>query len=865
MEPSKKKQLFDDPMNYSLISSNSSSAYSPGIVPANPKSTGSLFAMTPTKPQRGKGRIDYSSSGSPSPSLQDQRMEMTPKRSGKMVLDEDGMENDEDFEEDGTVPTAGNGENELDNIDILFAASLSKPSDRELLGDVLYALVGISGTHIKLIRDGTYAVVNPRAELRQRSVCEDAILPIATAYVRVNLFAQYCLQQERGVVSHALGSAIMDVLNEYLMFVAQLEHQFNIGKLTLSSCNCYLQQDPQRTFSVLCRVEDAVTKGKTKGGALINAVYSVREHFRGDARAWKLCDSLVQKATVPYMKMLRQWVCEGDLSHDIYGEFMVEEKEEITKEDLIMDYLNEYWEQKYAFRPSMIPVFLEHYKTKILTAGKYLSVLRECSSKSKNLSILNERVEESDDDDAFDGEGDKDLDDTDEMDDDKESSFVLSEGQKKKKAGKKDEKKDTTKVPIPTVYSENDRELERAVNVAHARASKDLLDLLLGPLRLQEALLSMKHFFLGDQGDFLSQFLEVFSPVLKLKSAEVSSARLNALLDRVFRTSQFDRDMFRDRIRCVYISQSIGMQLVAINGLAVTDDLMLVPGVSPQDEEDPKKLPVMNALAFDCSVDFPLSLVISRGSVAKYQILQRFTLFMRYVESRLNYVWSLHMGSRILNSLLKPLFFVRHKMSMFVKSFLSFVCNEVIEPGWIALTKRIKSALNFDDVLRAHIDFLDSCLLESTLTDLNLIQNATFILNLCLDYAMFAENLDKLLEETLFSASAKAHNSSSSSSQKLLSPSQSPTSLRRSSPTASKSSSPTRNDQASNHIEDMLSAAKEVIDSQSDAINDYNERFNTTFRRFINGLRSYAAGGSTKIGYLISKLDYTNFYSDLPF
>ena len=447
---------------------------------------------------------------------------------------------------------------------------------------------------------------------------------------------------------------------------------------------------------------------------------------------------------------------------------------------------------------------------------------------------------------------------------DQETSFILSKTQKKKKKKEpeKEEKKDAPKVSIPTVYSENDRELEMAINVAHSHASKNLLDLLLGPLRLQEALLSMKHFFLGDQGDFLSQFLEVFSPVLKLKSAEVSSARLNALLDRVFRTSQFDRDMFRDRIRCVYISQSIGMQLVAINGLAVTDDLMLVPGVSPQDEEDPKKLPVMNALAFDCSVDFPLSLVISRGSVAKYQILQRFTLFMRYVESRLNYIWSLHMGSRILNSILKPMFFVRHKMSMFVKSFLSFVCNEVIEPGWSALTKRIKNAMNFDDVLRAHIDFLDSCLLESTLTDLNLIQNATFILNLCLDYATFAENLDKLLEETLFSASAKAHNSAT---PKLLSPSQSPTSLRRSSPTASMSSSPTRSDQASNHIEDMLAAAKEVIDSQSEAINDYNERFNTTFRRFINGLRSYAAGGSSKIGYLISKLDYTNFYSDLPF
>ena len=600
---------------------------------------------------------------------------------------------------------------------------------------------------------------------------------------------------------------------------------------------------------MLCRVEDAATaKGVVKGGALINTLCGVREHFRGDAKAWKLCDSLVQRAAVPYMMMLKHWICDGDLSGDTCGEFMVEEKADITKEDLIMDYLNEYWEQKYAIRLPMVPVFLDHFKHKILTAGKYLSVLRECSPKAKK-----SQSEEADEECCV---ADEDLlvsNDDAIVNCHAEQQAMSREEKSKKVPGNKSKNEAVT-----VTYSNDDREMERAVSIAHTKASKDLLSLLLGPLKLQEALLSMKHFFLGDQGDFLSQFLEVFSPVLRLKTAEVSLARLNALLDRVFRTSQLDRDIFRDKIRCVYISQSIGKQLVAINGLAVTDDLTLVPGISPKDEDDPKQLPVMNALAFDCNVDFPLSLVVSRGSVAKYQILQRFTLLMRYVESRLNFVWSLHMGSRMLNSLLKPVFFVRHKMCMFVKAFLSFVCNEVIEPGWSALVRRIRDARNFDDVLRAHIDFLDSCLLESTLTDLNLIQNATFILNLCLEYVSFAESMDKELEETLWNTATEETATTEEQSQ-LSTPTRSPMSVKR-------TLSPTSKEKAnSNQMNNMFHAAEKVVNAKRGTIRDYDERFNDTLKRFISGLRSYATNGSTKIGYLISELDFTNFYSDLPF
>lgn len=121
--------------------------------------------------------------------------------------------------------------------------------------------------------------------------------------------------------------------------------------------------------------------------------------------------------------MLIKWIDEGNLQ-DPYKEFMVRESSHITKGLLVSDYTDEYWERRYtlrdgsnvalpgknghgnvnggggggqrsgkglpnsevAMRPgtnrypggACIPPFLEPWKHKILLAGKYLNVIKEC-------------------------------------------------------------------------------------------------------------------------------------------------------------------------------------------------------------------------------------------------------------------------------------------------------------------------------------------------------------------------------------------------------------------------------------------------------------------------------------------------------
>jgi len=56
----------------------------------------------------------------------------------------------------------------------------------------------------------------------------------------------------------------------------------------------------------------------------------------------------------------------------------VKEQKSIKRERLEEDYTDEYWERRYTIRDNDVPPQLEGVKDKVLLAGKYLNVVREC-------------------------------------------------------------------------------------------------------------------------------------------------------------------------------------------------------------------------------------------------------------------------------------------------------------------------------------------------------------------------------------------------------------------------------------------------------------------------------------------------------
>ena len=63
---------------------------------------------------------------------------------------------------------------------------------------------------------------------------------------------------------------------------------------------------------------------------------------------------------------------------DPFEEFIVKENKSCKKENIEADLNDKYWQERFTYRQEMVPIFLAKHKEKVLHAGKYLNVIREC-------------------------------------------------------------------------------------------------------------------------------------------------------------------------------------------------------------------------------------------------------------------------------------------------------------------------------------------------------------------------------------------------------------------------------------------------------------------------------------------------------
>ena len=65
-------------------------------------------------------------------------------------------------------------------------------------------------------------------------------------------------------------------------------------------------------------------------------------------------------------------------------------------------------------------------------------------------------------------------------------------------------------------------------------------------------------------------------------------------------------------------------------------------------------------------------------------------------------------------------------MLSFVQQIFAFATFEVLEPNWRALEAKLGKATTVDQLLRDHVDFLDTCLKECMLTSSRLLRVRIF-------------------------------------------------------------------------------------------------------------------------------------------
>ncbi|XP_015665447.1 gamma-tubulin complex component 2 [Protobothrops mucrosquamatus] len=288
----------------------------------------------------------------------------------------------------------------------------------------------------------------------------------------------------------------------------------------------------------------------------------------------------------------------------------------------------------------------------------------------------------------------------------------------------------TCPVAKEVVYTLKEREYVEQIEKAYNYASKVLLDFLMDEKELVAHLRSIKHYFLMDQGDFYVHFMDLTEEELKKPVDDIIPTRLEALLELALRMSTANTDPFKDDLKVDLMPHDLITQLLRVLAIETKQEKAII-------NADPTELSLsgLEAFSFDYIVKWPLSLIINRKALTRYQMLFRHMFYCKHVERQLCNVWissktakqcSLHSSKWFAGA-----FTLRQRMLNFVQNIQYYMMFEVMEPTWHILEKNLKLASNIDDVLSHHTSFLDNCLKDCMLTNPELLKIFSKLMSVC--------------------------------------------------------------------------------------------------------------------------------------
>ena len=133
----------------------------------------------------------------------------------------------------------------------------------------------------------------------------------------------------------------------------------------------------------------------------------------------------------------------------------------------------------------------------------------------------------------------------------------------------------------------------------------------------------------------------------------------------------------------------------------------------------------IDALMLGYNAVFPLSLILSKKVITKYQMLFRHLLNCKCLERSLSACWLGRKTKRVFGDgyshLSASFAALQGKMLHFINQISYYMFFEVIEPQWHIMEESIVKAATVDDLLSFHENFLNSCLKECMLTNSKLI------------------------------------------------------------------------------------------------------------------------------------------------
>lgn len=659
-------------------------------------------------------------------------------------------------------------------------------------------------------------------------------------YDKICNFINLASRKESGIICKALSEGIRVMLREYLVLINDLEGEYISGKIDIQKL-FYVCQKPLKIIENLFKLCSGCYY--LKGGNLINMIYSFYMNTSDDELK-RMYKTLLEKAFAPFMEMLRNWLCSGYLD-DCYEEFLVLSCPLFTKENIGAYYNELYWDKKYSLNDQNVPIFIHNMKEKIFFVGKSLILMKECKKLIKcpyedelNCFIIRNLRPKTGvkSDNPLNNIRTESLKDSNEKGLNKSKSDNLA-GQSKAES----------ELPFLSIIDniDNLNKFYGLINKLYDWANSSLLHLTLQESGLVSILQTAKKMFFMECGDFYSYFLDLLDEFLDQEKSKLEHEKIES----IFFTSQSSTSLsslkFKELFTFCFSNQAIDREkfyLEQFEKIVKQKDLFhimsdlntLNQNKSLEFNEESK---LLDTLSIDMKIEnnLLLSIIFSQKNRTKYQLLFRQLILLKYQEKRLGETWvyQQHFTQSKVLTYLRPSYMLRDKMINFVKNLSQYFFHDIIETNFYHFIQEIQDASTFNKILFAHDRFLDKCMKESFLHDLEIMNNTSKIVQSCL---LFSSIINKFYKTALEDENLVRETEIRMKSSRLI-------------------VNKYRREQEDEMVEGLFLGA-----NLAKTVDKLGEKFEFGLECFLNQLSKLSTRTEEYLGKLLTRLDYNNYY-----
>ncbi|KAL7535972.1 hypothetical protein ACHAXR_006839 [Thalassiosira sp. AJA248-18] len=540
--------------------------------------------------------------------------------------------------------------------------------------------------------------------------------------------------------ARALASRMDKELAEYHRHLSLLESELPPLVLSPSSVNGAPQaryltlrslaarlipiRDHLRTLAILA---DGVGACNLRGGKLLATV--LRHSLDGYTRHSDLVRSIAADCSLPWYKLLSQWMTQGVLE-DIHSEFFVREiKSELMGGEVVTSSGFFTWHQRYVLVEGLIPlcscgglmdIITADLAREVLLVGKGINFIRYCLQ-DKEWEVT-----------------------------DKEEGAAADNGSA-------DGQRQSYNFATLMDVSDNDDEL-RCVSTLHdavmkssARIHSHILESLESQHHMMQHLLALKHFLFLGQGDFVSSFVESLDQEFRGRTsiAGIYPHTLSAVLEGSLRTTtaRFLPNFVLGNLRAkLMIDKKDPDRNYSMGPPPKATQEEMIPWKDEASIQDP-----WNFVYLDYKINSPLDAIVHASAKDIYRRVFLFLFRLKRVEWMLNNSWrqSTTLNHAILietkaggadapaiseaaehsSFLLRRISSTRQTMLHFISNLQNYLMFEVLEGGWEGLVQSMGKARSLDDVIRSHDSYLNE-IMDKTLLSNDSGENGKILENL---------------------------------------------------------------------------------------------------------------------------------------